>query len=538
MGERFLSSLGPTLAMGSMTSASIRVVLSYISCHVEAMGSCSSCAERDEIQDDHPTLYKVKNVDDDGNELESGVMEITELEIILHTRKRDTVRWPYSSLRRYGYDSNLFSFESGRRCQTGQGIFAFKCTRAEEMFNVLQDNMHCSRINVHEEPSRDRLHTRVETDVPSSGLGHPFSIVSVFPRRLSYEENSSHPSSRHASVGSARLPSVGEESTHPLIVPEKQVHTYVNTSNVQDELTSRPAVLAYPVTEDGEHLLDDVQIRCSEETEQPCINEFSAEVQLEPQSVKFVLGPTPAQKREREKRRRYEQENRILSASLMGKNSRGAQLVYENLNGLVPPLQACPPCCSAPDESNCMVAVSSRALQNYENWPALPPVWEEPVLPKPVLYNGLHTSLELDMSGNTDDNSSKTLHDNGLLENNADFLEKCDDPPTVFSFELKRCRLPVAANGNGGGSRTIASALNYIQIELEEGGSSESEGMPPRTPRTPVTPLPPQTPTRHNELYATIDLEKTAAMSSLQRALPRDDGTVRKTRHNSTDPPM
>lgn len=60
-------------------------------------------------------------MDDDGNELGAGVMELTEEELILHTRRRDTVKWPYLCLRRYGYDSNLFSFESGRRCQTGQG---------------------------------------------------------------------------------------------------------------------------------------------------------------------------------------------------------------------------------------------------------------------------------------------------------------------------------------------------------------------------------------------------------------------------------
>lgn len=68
-------------------------------------------------------FLKVINVDDDGNELGSGVMELTENELILYTRKRDSVKWPYLCLRRYGYDSNLFSFESGRRCQTGQGEF-------------------------------------------------------------------------------------------------------------------------------------------------------------------------------------------------------------------------------------------------------------------------------------------------------------------------------------------------------------------------------------------------------------------------------
>lgn len=68
-----------------------------------------------------PICFQVINVDDDGNELGSGVMELTDAELVLHTHRRDDVRWPYLCLRRYGYDSNLFSFESGRRCQTGQG---------------------------------------------------------------------------------------------------------------------------------------------------------------------------------------------------------------------------------------------------------------------------------------------------------------------------------------------------------------------------------------------------------------------------------
>lgn len=69
-----------------------------------------------------PSFYtQVINVDDEGMELGSGVMELTQRELVLHLHRRDAVRWPYLCLRRYGFDSNLFSFESGRRCQTGQG---------------------------------------------------------------------------------------------------------------------------------------------------------------------------------------------------------------------------------------------------------------------------------------------------------------------------------------------------------------------------------------------------------------------------------
>lgn len=62
-------------------------------------------------------------MDDEGVELGSGVMELTQSELVLHLHRQEAVHWPYLCLRRYGYDSNLFSFESGRRCQTGQGEY-------------------------------------------------------------------------------------------------------------------------------------------------------------------------------------------------------------------------------------------------------------------------------------------------------------------------------------------------------------------------------------------------------------------------------
>lgn len=70
-------------------------------------------------------------MDDEGVELGSGVMELTQSELVLHLHRREAVRWPYLCLRRYGYDSNLFSFESGRRCQTGQGEYGSCCTPGE-----------------------------------------------------------------------------------------------------------------------------------------------------------------------------------------------------------------------------------------------------------------------------------------------------------------------------------------------------------------------------------------------------------------------
>lgn len=81
------------------------------------------------------------NIDDRGNHLNAGKIEVTESDLILYQHGKGIICWPLRSLRRYGFDAELFSFECGRRCPTGPGIYAFKCRRAELLFNVLQESI-------------------------------------------------------------------------------------------------------------------------------------------------------------------------------------------------------------------------------------------------------------------------------------------------------------------------------------------------------------------------------------------------------------
>lgn len=507
------------------------------------MGSCCSCPDKDTVPDNHRNKFKVINVDDDGNELGSGIMELTDTELILYTRKRDSVKWHYLCLRRYGYDSNLFSFESGRRCQTGQGIFAFKCARAEELFNMLQEIMQNNSINVVEEPVVERNNHQTELEVPRTprtpttpGFAAQ-SLPNGYPRYPSFGDASSHPSSRHPSVGSARLPSVGEESTHPLLVAEEQVHTYVNTTGVQEERKSRTSV----------HAPSEARMSAAEshtpKEEPSSAEDRDPQVLLEPEGVKFVLGPTPVQKQLMEKEK-LEQLGRDPAAS--GASSTewdtgydsderrdapaATKLAYENVNGLSGPgaagLRRGRLASASPsDTQNANNSAQRRtALLNYENLPALPPVWEarklsrdgdEPLGPKTPALNGHHPGLE---PAHNYVNTERVAAPGSAHRPEGPRRRDC--APSVFNFDLRRPSLE-------------HRQLNYIQVDLEGGSDSDN----PQTPKTPTTPLP-QTPTRRTELYAVIDIERTAAMSSLQKALPRDDGTARKTRHNSTDLPM
>lgn len=91
-----------------------------------------------DINDVHPNIFYVINIDDEGAPLWSGQLEVSRTELTLYRKGKDPTTWPLKCLRRYGYNADQFSFEAGRRCTTGEGIYAFKCRRAETLFYTVQ----------------------------------------------------------------------------------------------------------------------------------------------------------------------------------------------------------------------------------------------------------------------------------------------------------------------------------------------------------------------------------------------------------------
>lgn len=91
-----------------------------------------------DINDVDPNIFYVINIDDDGTALWSGQLEVSRTELTLYRKGKDPTTWPLKCLRRYGFNVDQFSFEAGRRCTTGEGIYAFKCRRAETLFYTVQ----------------------------------------------------------------------------------------------------------------------------------------------------------------------------------------------------------------------------------------------------------------------------------------------------------------------------------------------------------------------------------------------------------------
>nr|XP_045013696.1 fibroblast growth factor receptor substrate 3 [Jaculus jaculus]XP_045013697.1 fibroblast growth factor receptor substrate 3 [Jaculus jaculus] len=495
------------------------------------MGSCCSCLNRDSVPDNHPAKFKVTNVDDEGVELGSGVMELTPNELVLHVHRREAVRWPYLCLRRYGYDSNLFSFESGRRCQTGQGIFAFKCSRAEEIFNLLQDLMQRNSINVTEEPvivTRNSHPPELDLargPLQPNALGYTVSSFSNgFPGCPGEGSRVSAP--RRPSTNSLRHPSLGEESTHALIAPDEQSHTYVNTpTGEEDHHRSRHCLQPLP---EGRAPLP-AQARGSDHRD--------PQVFLQPGQVKFVLGPTPA--------RRQVMKCQGLcpgphDPSQHNNNNEGPsecpaqpKCTYENVGA---GLRRGAGWRLSPEEPGWSGLAHRRsALLHYENLPPLPPVWESQA-----------QQLAGEAGDDGDSRDGLTPSSNGFPDGEEDEtpLQK---PTSTRATARSQSSFPVPLTRRRGSPRVFnfdfrrpgpepSRQLNYIQVELKGWGGEHAKGS--QSPAASRAPGPAPHPARSSDSYAVIDLKKTAAMSSLQRALPRDDGTVRKTRHNSTDLPL
>ncbi|KAF5292443.1 hypothetical protein FQA39_LY13990 [Lamprigera yunnana] len=141
----------------------------------QKMGCVSS---KPDINDAHPNIFEVMNVNEAGHPVTPGQLELSETELILYQRGRSATIWPLKSLRKYGFDSETFSFECGRRCPTGPGIYAFRCSKAEDLFNMLQHNIQSRNIS-EEGGTPAAMYMNFGNPVVNSNVNNEFSIPLV-----------------------------------------------------------------------------------------------------------------------------------------------------------------------------------------------------------------------------------------------------------------------------------------------------------------------------------------------------------------------
>ncbi len=106
------------------------------------MGNCLGTEILQENQ------FRVKNINDDKRLVQKGLMEVTLSDLMYTDSKTSEIwQWPLKYLRKYGCDGDVFSFEAGRKCPGGEGLYAFSTPKASQLFdlvarNITQDNSH------------------------------------------------------------------------------------------------------------------------------------------------------------------------------------------------------------------------------------------------------------------------------------------------------------------------------------------------------------------------------------------------------------
>ncbi|XP_038048848.1 fibroblast growth factor receptor substrate 2-like [Patiria miniata] len=524
-------------------------------------------------------MFKVRNVDDKGSEIQRAVIEVSKTDIILHQRGKDPIKWPLRSLRRYGFDKKLFSFESGRRCATGPGIYAFKCKRAEFLFRNVQENAQaCGNSNGRlgsysasselansdasptHQPTSPVL-SAFSTDTSSLGdqrNGSAYGLASYSGRTVSIASSSSgvqSPASPGTSVhyiNANSFPDIPESpqesgtdssSVTAILLPRVSEETVQQSSGDEDPNVNY-ARLKHDVDEDSSHVSvtetdavtlvqNDVngnmdRVGLPPLTMLPAAN-LPESHYMKPPSVKDIVNGNTSVL------------NLNGNANVLSLTSTTSEVITdESHTNRASPVSITTPLSLV--SQNSLTTPSSRTSGSSSYYANLDTVGELP-------HNNFVFCCDLRSPCSTSSSKgsagSEFIFDTNVAGNRSPVSEHSYANLDALSEVGMR---PAAHNGNSNVVLQPApkGRMNYADLDMEsleavqttpiiQTRQSRSSSMTSSPPKTPAS-LNSEGSSRRTDTYAMIDFNRTTALANSQRQIDESDlpgGPLRRTRHDS-----
>ncbi|XP_066488416.1 docking protein 1 isoform X2 [Tiliqua scincoides] len=127
--------------------------------------------------------------------------------------KQPLYTWPYRLLRRYGRDKVMFSFEAGRRCESGPGNFTFETRQGNEIFQVVE-----VAIRTQKAQAEENRQSSSSLDSEAAGLAQ---IQSTIASILSLESEGPAPERQGPRVAPPAQLSLAAEEKEVVVSPLK-----------------------------------------------------------------------------------------------------------------------------------------------------------------------------------------------------------------------------------------------------------------------------------------------------------------------------